>query len=397
MTQVLQTSRPTRTSSIGLLVVAFVLVSFNLRIAFAGPGPLMKVLGLGGVAGSVLTTLPPLCLGLFAAVGVMVRNRLGEERALFAAGIVLVLGLVVRLMGTAGLFVGTIIASAGVAVANVITPVLVKKRFPMERIGAMMGVYGFVVSLGAAVTAAVSYPLYEATGSTTCALGIALIPAVVALISLVPQLDRAPAQAAAAPSWTWLLRDPLAWSVTGYFGMQSLVLYVVFAWLPSIYVEKGTDQTTGGFYLSICAMVLALGGFAGPALAARRQSQRRHLVLSAVLCFVGVLGILLAPLVTAPLWLVLLGLGIGSGQTIPSMLYVLRTRDHHTAAALSTKSQTVGYLLGAAGPLLAEVSHAAAGTWDAALIGLLVLMAINVALGLSAGRAKFIENGPVAA
>ncbi|QIS15476.1 MFS transporter [Nocardia arthritidis] len=397
MTQVLQTSRPTRTSSIGLLVVAFVLVSFNLRIAFAGPGPLMKVLGLGGAAGSVLTTLPPLCLGLFAAIGVMVRNRLGEERALFAAGIVLVLGLAVRLMGTAGLFVGTIVASAGVAVANVITPVLVKKRFPMERIGAMMGVYGFVVSLGAAVTAAVSYPLYEATGSTTWALGIALIPAVVALISLVPQLDRAPAQAAAAPSWTWLLRDPLAWSVTGYFGMQSLVLYVVFAWLPSIYVEKGTDQTTGGFYLSICAMVLALGGFAGPALAARRQSQRRHLVLSAVLCFVGVLGILLAPLATAPLWLVLLGLGIGSGQTIPSMLYVLRTRDHHTAAALSTKSQTVGYLLGAAGPLLAEVLHAAAGTWDAALIGLLVLMAINVALGLSAGRAKFIENGPVAA
>ncbi|MEV6555588.1 MFS transporter [Nocardia sp. NPDC051756] len=392
MSRVLDPPRTTRAASMPLLVTAFVLVSFNLRIPFAGPGPLLPALDLSRFAATLLTALPVLCMGIFASVGVLARGRLGEERALFAATAVLVVGIVIRSIGTAGLFAGTVVAAAGIAVLNVITPVLVKKRFPATRIGAMLGVYGLMISVGAAIVAALTVPVYQATGSTALALGLALIPALLALIALIPQLDQQPAPDAVSNSWSWLLRNRLAWSVTGYFGLQSLLLYTVFAWLPSIYVSRGVSQTTAGFYLSICALMLAVGGFLGPTLAGRHRNQRLHLAAAATLCFVGVLGILCAPVATAPLWLVLLGVGIGAGQTIPSMLYVLRTRDQHTAAALSTKAQTIGYLIGGAGPLIATALYSLSGSWTVPLIGLLVLMVGNVVLGLSAGRARYIEH-----
>ncbi|WP_433658982.1 MFS transporter [Nocardia sp. CA-128927] len=395
MNRVLDPPRTARAASVPLLITAFVLVSFNLRIPFAGPGPLLPALDLSRSAATVLTALPALCMGIFASVGVLVRGRLGEERALFAAMAVLVVGLVVRSIGTTGLFAGTVIASAGVAVLNVITPVLVKKRFPGSRIGAMMGVYGLMISVGAALAAAVAVPVYRMTGSTELALGVALIPALLALIALIPQLGQPPAPGTVSSSWSWLLRNRLAWSVTGYFGLQSLLLYTVFAWLPSIYVARGVSQTTAGFYLSICALMLAVGGFVGPMLAGRHSSQRVHLAVAAALCFAGVLGILCAPVSTALLWLVVLGIGIGAGQTLPSMLYVLRTRDHHTAAALSTKAQTIGYLIGAAGPLLATALYSLSGSWTVPLVGLLVLMVCNIVIGLSAGRARYIERAAV--
>ncbi|MFB8281824.1 MFS transporter [Nocardia colli] len=392
MSRVLDPPQVTRAASMPLLVTAFVLVSVNLRIPFAGPGPLLPALDLSRSAATLLTALPALCMGLFASVGVLARGRLGEERALFAATAVLVAGLAIRSIGTVGLFAGTVVAAAGIAVLNVITPVLVKKRFPASRIGAMLGVYGLMISVGAAIVAALTVPVYSATGSTALALGIALVPALLALVALIPQLEQQPAPSAVSNSWSWLLRNRLAWSVTGYFGLQSLLLYTVFAWLPSIYVSRGVSQTAAGFYLSICALMLAVGGFFGPTLAGRHSNQRLHLAVAAALCFIGVLGILCAPVATAPLWLVLLGVGIGAGQTIPSMLYVLRTRDHHTAAALSTKAQTIGYLIGGAGPLIATALYSLSGSWTVPLIGLLVLMAFNVAIGWSAGRARYIER-----
>ncbi|WP_069166360.1 MFS transporter [Nocardia altamirensis] len=398
MTQTLEPPPTTRAASLPLLVTAFVLVSLNLRVSFAGPGPLVPVLGLSHVGASVLTMLPVLCMGLFASFGVLVRNRFGEERALFLAMAILAGGVVIRsigavfpAVGTGGLFAGTVVAGAGIAVGNVITPVLAKKRFPAPRIGMMMGVYGLVVSVGAAVAAAISVPVYHLTGSTWLALGLALIPALFAIVALIPQLDRPHVRTNTNTSWGWLLRNPLAWSITGYLGGQSLLLYTLFAWLPSVYIARGVSQTTAGFYLSICALTLAIGGFVAPPLAARRASQRIHLVAAVALCFVGVLGILAAPVATAPVWLVVLGIGLGAGQTLPSMLFVLRTRDHHTATALSTKSQTLGYLIGATGPLLAAALYSVSDSWTLPLLGLLALLVVNGMLGLAAGRARYLE------
>jgi CP family cyanate transporter-like MFS transporter len=116
-----------------LLLVVFVVVCVNLRVAFADVGPLIPVMDLDRVTVTVLTTLPPLCLGLFAPLGAWARSRIGEERGLFVAMIVLTAGLLIRSTNMAGLIAGTVVASVAIAVMNVVTPVLVRKRFAPNR------------------------------------------------------------------------------------------------------------------------------------------------------------------------------------------------------------------------------------------------------------------------
>ncbi|MYS42102.1 MFS transporter, partial [Streptomyces sp. SID5998] len=87
-----------------LLVVGFVLLSLNTRVAFGQIGPLAPVAGFSPATVSLLGLLPPLCMGAFAPLAAVVRRRLGEERGLWWASLVLVAGAVLRMAGLPGLF-----------------------------------------------------------------------------------------------------------------------------------------------------------------------------------------------------------------------------------------------------------------------------------------------------
>ncbi|MFF9011303.1 hypothetical protein ACF087_36760 [Streptomyces goshikiensis] len=101
----------------------------------------------------------------------MVRRRLGEKRGLWWASLVLVAGAVPRMLSTPGLFAGTVVVSAATAVVNVLIPVLVRKRFPRERVGAMMGLYALSMGAGSALVAAMVVPVAQAAGSWKPAIG----------------------------------------------------------------------------------------------------------------------------------------------------------------------------------------------------------------------------------
>jgi CP family cyanate transporter-like MFS transporter len=370
-----------------MLVVVFVVVCLNLRVAFSGVGPLIPAMGLDRLTATVLTTVPPLCMGLFAPVGAMARSRFGEERGLFVAMIALTAGIAVRSAGTVGLVAGTVVASAAIAVLNVLTPVLVRTRFAPSRTGVMMGLYAMLMGASAAATAALTVPLYDATGSWPITLGIAIVPAALALAVLptqlrVPHLPRPTGRAA----WAGLLRNRTAWAVTGFFSIQTLLFYTVVAWLPTILVAAGAAPTAAGTAFALCFIGVAFGGFAGPAWAGHCDTQLRPVLATIVCCLVGLGGILLAPAATAVGWSIVLGIGLGAGQGIPGILYVRRAADHHRTAQLSSMAQSIGYLVAACGPVLAAALHAAGGSWAAPLVALMVLLLVNAALSRGASR-----------
>ncbi|MBE8517334.1 MFS transporter [Amycolatopsis sp. H6(2020)] len=362
-----------------LLVVVFVVVCLNLRVAFTGIGPLIPAMGLDKVTATVLTTIPPLCMGLFAPLGALTRYRVGEERGLLLAMIALTAGIVIRSLGMPGLYAGTVVASAAIAVMNVLTPVLVRKRFAPHQVGIMMGVYAMLMGASAALTAAVTVPLYEGTGSWQIALGVAVVPAILALVVLptqlrVPHIRHAPA---ANTSWTGLLRNSTAWAVTAFFSIQTLLFYTLVAWLPAILVDAGATPAAAGTAIALCLIGVAAGGFGGPAWAGRRESQQVPILVTIAFCLVGIGGILLAPVSTAAAWAVLLGIGLGAGQGIPGVLYVRRAKSHHQTAQLSSMAQAIGFLVAATGPVLAAALHGASGTWAVPLGVLAVLLVLN--------------------
>lgn len=370
-----------------LLLVALVVVCLNLRVAFVGVAPLVPAMDLDRVTVTVLTTIPPLCLGLFAPLGAWARSRIGEERGLFAAMIVLTAGLLIRSTNTTGLFAGTVVASAAIAVMNVLTPVLVRKRFAPNRVGTMIGLYAMLMGASAALTAAVTVPLYHATGSWQITLGIAIVPAVLGLAVLPTQL-RVPhiPHPTGSTAWSGLLRQPTAWAVTGFFSIQTLLFYTLAAWLPVILVAAGTSTASAGTAFALCFIGVAVGGLLGPAWAGRNDDHRRPILATIVFCLIGIGGILLAPTSTAAVWSALLGIGLGAGQGIPGILYVRRAANHHQTAQLSSMAQSIGYVSAAAGPFLASALHSARGSWTAPLVAMLILLLVNAALSPRASR-----------
>src|SRR3954452_16718050 len=152
-----------------LVMIGIVAVALNLRPAVTSLGPLLadvqRGLRLGGAASGLLTALPTLCFAAFGAIAAGLGARIAPRRITIAAMVVLAAALAAR--GVAGgelvFFVASVVALGGIAVANVLVPVLVRQYFP-DRIGEAMGVYSMALSAGTAVPAALTVPLADALG-----------------------------------------------------------------------------------------------------------------------------------------------------------------------------------------------------------------------------------------
>ncbi|MFI0762927.1 MFS transporter [Streptomyces anulatus] len=380
---------PAKASAV-LLVTGFVLLSLNTRVVFGQLGPLAPVAGFGTGSLTLLALLPPLCMGLFAPLAATVRRRFGEERGLFGASVLLLAGAVLRVLGLPGLFIGTALVGIATAVVNVLIPVLVRSRFAPRRAGVMTGVYALSMGAGSALVAASMVPVWESSGhSWRTAVAVAIAPAALAAVGIAPQLRYEGGEAGPEPVRVRVLGGSgkgLAWSLIGYFGLQTLLFYTTLAWLPAILVDAGVAEATAGTMQSLFILGVAAGGFLTPVLAAARTDQRPHLIAVLLICGLGYAGLLVAPATLPALWALVLGTGLGGGQAVVGVLYVKRGRDHDHVAALSTVAQTGGYLIAAVGPVTASVLHAATGTWAAPLLAFLGVLLLSGVASLRAGR-----------
>jgi len=382
-----------------LLVLAIVLVSLNLRSALTVVGPLILDLrdgdGLSSTAVGLLAAAPLLAFGLVSPLGPRLAQRFGIERALVGSMLLLTASLALRpLPSVVLLFAGTLAAGAGIAVGNVLLPALVKRRFA-ERATFVTGLYSVALGAGAALGAGLAVPSEGwLGGSWRGALALWAPLALVAAIVWVPLLRDAPAvgSAAAAHVRVNLWRDRVAWSVTGFMAMQSILFYSMVAWLPEIYRHHGLSKGTAGALLSLALVVGIPMGFVVGSLAGRMRDQRPIALAATLLAIAGYAGVLAAPTAAAWLWATLLGIGFGAGFTLVLALFVLRAHDAHHAAALSGMAQSVGYTLAAVGPVLVGALHDATGGWTVPLGVLIVLAVADVGVALAASRRRFVRG-----
>src|SRR5262249_54106286 len=143
------------------------------------------------------------------------------------------------------------------------------------------------------------------------------------------------------PIW----RHPLAWHLTFYMGMQSLLFYGPLSWLPAIFRDRGVDPAFAGILLLLFNGLGIVGNLTFPVVAARLPHQRVPVAIAVSLMTCGLLGILLAPTSTALLWVVILGIAQGACLSLALLMIVLRAADADTAAALSGMAQSGGYFL----------------------------------------------------
>jgi CP family cyanate transporter-like MFS transporter len=262
----------------------------------------------------------------------------------------------------------------------------------------MTGLYTMALAGGAALAAGLTVPLAGAIGlDWRGALAMWVVFALLALLCWLPQVRRTdrPARAGAGrPGGLW--RDPLAWQVTIYMGLQSLGFFAVTAWLPALLLSRGFDAATAGWMLSLVSGVGIVGATAGPVLAARTRGQRGVVLASVGLTAVGLLGLLALPGAGTG-WVVvlvaLLGVGQNAALGIALTLVGVRAPDAGRAAELSGMAQSVGYVLAAAGPFAMGLLHDLTGGWTAPLLMLLVLLAVQAVAGVLAGRDRLVSAG----
>jgi CP family cyanate transporter-like MFS transporter len=228
-----------------LLVIGIAAVGINLRSAIASLPPvfpeLQARLGLSSATISLLAATPVLCFGLASIPAPWLSRKLGEERVVLGALGLLVAGLALRGAFPSGmLFPGTILATCAIAVMNVLLSSLAKRRWP-DRAGLLIGVYLTTMSLSTVVASSVAVPLYRHSGgSVGLTLGWWALPAVAGVLLWFPQIryKTAVPRSAAKPG-VIVYRQALAWQVTLFMGLQSLLYYSALSWLPEIFRDRG--------------------------------------------------------------------------------------------------------------------------------------------------------------
>lgn len=391
------------------LVVALIVAALNLRPALSSLSTVlpevMQGLGISASTASLLTMAPVLCLGVFGIITPGLAQRFGNERTLVGALLVLTLGIVLRGIPVfVCMFGGTILAGAGIGVAGVLLPALVKQDF-QHQARLMMGVYTMALCLGASAAAGFTVPLAQWFDTSivpdlaawavipgwAAALAFWAIPSLAAALFWLPQARRARGrQTARRYRVEGLWRDVLAWQVTLFMGLQSSLAYIVFGWLAPILRDRGMDAVSAGWAVSISILIQAPAALAAPVVMARWRAQSAAIVTVVVLVLTGLLGCLYAPLSTIWLWVVILGVAQGCSFALALSLILLRAADARIATHLSSMAQSVGYTLASFGPLLAGLLHESAGTWKAAGPLFIAICILAMIAGAGAGRARFV-------
>jgi CP family cyanate transporter-like MFS transporter len=181
-------------------------------------------------------------------------------------------------------------------------------------------------------------------------------------------------------------RYPLAWHVTLFMGLQSLLYYAALSWLPTILRDRGASADTAGNLLALMGVGNLAVSFLVPVVAQRMRAQHMLVVPTVAAMALGLAGVVYLPLSSAVAWVLILGAGQNAALSLAIFFTMARAPHPVAAASLSALAQSVGYLLASAGPLELGLLHSATGSWNLPVAVLFVLNGVLLVAGLLAAR-----------
>ncbi|WP_369388409.1 CynX/NimT family MFS transporter [Streptomyces sp. CG1] len=401
----------TRAWATRLVVLGIVLSALNLRPAITSLGALLEEvrdgLGMSGSVAGLLTSVPPLCFAVFGVTAPRLARRFGSAAVVCAGMAAITAGLLIRpfVGGTAGFLAASALALMGIAVSNVLMPVIVKRWFP-ERVGSMTGLYSMALALGTSLAAAVTVPLTDAMGGSWQS-GLA-VWAVIAGAAVLPWLplvrDRGSAPelsqdgsakaqrlSVAQHAPVRITRSRTAWALAVFFGLQATAAYITMGWMPQIFRDAGVPAGTAGVLLAVTMVMGVPLAFVIPRVATRLPQQGPIVLVLGMCGLAGYAGLYFAPAAGAWAWALLLGV---SNCAFPLALTMvgMRARSGPGVAQLSAFAQSTGYLISIPGPLLVGVLYQRSGGWGVPIALMAALMVPQIVVGFLAGRDRTVED-----
>lgn len=412
----LRASGAARAWTTRLVVVGLVLSALNLRPAITSLGALLEEvrqgLGMSGSVAGLLTSVPPLCFAAFGVMAPRLARRFGPAAVVCSGMLAIAAGLVIRPYAgsTAAFLAASALALMGIAVSNILMPVIVKRWFP-DRVGTMTGLYSMALALGTSAAAAVTVPLTGALGGNwRSGLSVWALLAAVAVLPWLPlvrdrgarsaarttartgSVSEAPAHAreAQAPPLR-IARSRTAWALAVFFGLQATAAYITMGWMAQIFRDAGVPAGKAGLLL---AVTMAMGvplAFVIPRLATRLPHQGPIVLVLGVCGLAGYTGLYLAPAAGSWAWALLLGIA-NCAFPLALTMVGMRARTGQGVAQLSAFAQSTGYLISIPGPLLVGVLYQSSGGWGLPIALMAGLMLPQMVVGYVAGRNRTVED-----
>ncbi|WP_159145843.1 MFS transporter [Bacillus altitudinis] len=374
-------------------LAALFLAALNLRPIITSVASMMSMiqsdLGVSALTASLLTTLPVLCMGVFAPVATKLSRRFGLERTLFFS--IFLITIATGLRGTSQtvtiLLTTAFAGGVGISFAGPLLSSFIKKYFPKSP--GIVSVYSISMTVGAALASGLTIPIYlRSEHNLPLALSCWAILGVIAMI-LWLGLARQNQQADLADVPLRLpLRNKKAIQFTLFFGFMSSMFYSLTAWISPIALDFGNSPQYAAMLLTIFTLIQIPVALLVPNIVNRLGKPKLFLILCSLSELIGLIFLLLPmPILPAVIFL-----GIGAGGLFPLalMLPIIETRTPEEAGTWSAMSQMGGYIMGGFGPFLIGLIFDISGHFQAAIVAMLaiVMLMIGVQLSMKLGKKR---------
>ncbi|MBM7839715.1 CP family cyanate transporter-like MFS transporter [Alkalihalobacillus xiaoxiensis] len=375
------------------LLLALALASLNLRPAITSVSPLLESiqqsLGISGTTASLLTTLPVLCMGVFAPLATTISKRIGLEKAIFFSLLLITFATAVRgVLGTTGaaffLIVTAFLAGVGIGIAGPLLSGFIKQYFPHKP--GFVSIYSASLVIGAGVATGLAVPFYEAAGNSwQISLAVWAVFGIAAVLLWIKLAKKRQTEiinrSAALP-----LRNKRALLITLFFGLMATVFYTTTAWAAPIVMNMGYSAAMAGTMITIFQVIQIPVSLTLPNVVARKGGLTIALISCSLLELAGIF-LLITDVHPLPA-MILLGVGAGGLFPLALMLPILETETADEASALSAMNQGGGYVFAALGPFLVGILYDTFNSFKPALIVLAFLVVCMIAVQWTLGRTQ---------
>jgi CP family cyanate transporter-like MFS transporter len=365
------------------VVAALFLVAMALRPQILAIGPLLPLiradLELPASVAGLLTTIPVLCMGIFAPVGPMLAARLGPRSALTAC-LAIIIGFGAARAAAPDvltLLLATLGIGVGIGLAGAIPSMVVSQRLA-TRPALGTGAYAGGIVLGSTIAAAVAVPLAGGADwrRALLLLSLASIGALVAWLLLVRTHGGGTPLRRQVPRLPW--RSVTGWVLVAVFGLQSVLFYGVVAWLPNAFVERGWSAADAGALVAVFNGVGLITTVGVPLVADRFGARRPQLLGASLVAVVALVGIILVP-AAALAWVAVLGLGLGIVFPLVLTLPLDVADDPGQVGAVAGLMLMGGYALSSLAPFVLGAARDVTGDFATSLWLLVVVAVVLVA------------------
>ncbi|SFE33915.1 MFS transporter, CP family, cyanate transporter [Paenibacillus algorifonticola] len=384
------------------LLLALFIAALNQRPIITSVAPLLRTmqndLAMSGLTASLLTTLPVLCMGIFAPAATVLRDRVGLERTIFIA-LFLITG-ATALRGIVSsvfiLVVSALVGGIGISLAGPLLSGFIKKYFPTKP--GIVSVYSASMTVGAAIASAFAIPLYNRSNhSLTLTLSCWAILGVMALIIWSAFLgnrgsegNKGNKESLVRSSSKLPIRNKKAVLLTLFFGLMASMFYSVTAWISPIALNFGYSAASAAMLLTVFTIIQIPVSLTIPFLVSRSGKRRFYLIFCSVSELIGIVMLLFhLPMLPA---VILLGIGAGGLFPLALMLPIVETDTPEEAGAWSAMSQCGGYIIGAMGPLLIGAIYDSSGSFMAALVAMLAVIVVMMGVQLLVTGRKTVDQ-----